>query len=369
MNIGETIKRLRKQKDMTQEQLAEYLNISPQAVSRWEINSTLPDITFIPALANIFDVSADVLLGVDITSKEKRVQEILSNAWECFTKGNREKEMEILRAGLKEFPNNFNIMKQLLHKPLESSEKIKIGEKVLAECTQDTTQWTQETIRHNAIRALCLEYAKIGEIEKAKRLSCRTPFITGCYEFIMEYIGTEQEKARQKRDNIFILMDFMAWKMADLNAPPEEYDKPYTSHEKIAIRKKIIAITEILIEDGNYGYFYDRAAWAYFDIGELYMEIREYDTAIENLQRAAEYFIMFDRECDPAGDNYDPDRTYTSLFLRGMKYSHTNSGMAMAENWSMLMLNKLNKESFDPIREREDFIEIVKKLNTYAKRK
>ena len=64
MNFGETIKKLRKQKDMTQEQLAEYLNISPQAISRWEINSTLPDITLIPMLANIFDVTTDMLLGV-----------------------------------------------------------------------------------------------------------------------------------------------------------------------------------------------------------------------------------------------------------------------------------------------------------------
>lgn len=76
MNIGETIKKLRKQKDITQEQLAEYLNISPQAISRWEISSTLPDITLIPMLANIFDVSTDMLFGVDIDAKEKRIEAI-----------------------------------------------------------------------------------------------------------------------------------------------------------------------------------------------------------------------------------------------------------------------------------------------------
>jgi chemotaxis protein CheY-P-specific phosphatase CheC len=69
MNIGETIKRLRKQKGMTQEQLAEYLDLSPQAVSRWEINSTLPDIKHIPMLANIFNVSSDMLLGIGAAAK------------------------------------------------------------------------------------------------------------------------------------------------------------------------------------------------------------------------------------------------------------------------------------------------------------
>jgi len=86
-NFGETLKKLRRQKDMTQEQLAEYVNISPQSVSKspqsvskWETNLTLPDITIIPILANIFDVSADVLLGIDITLKNERVEKIEKEA-------------------------------------------------------------------------------------------------------------------------------------------------------------------------------------------------------------------------------------------------------------------------------------------------
>ena len=71
MNLGETIKKLRRQKDITQEQLAEYLNISSQAVSKWETDLSLPDITLIPMLANIFDVSADVLLGIDVINRKE----------------------------------------------------------------------------------------------------------------------------------------------------------------------------------------------------------------------------------------------------------------------------------------------------------
>ena len=362
MNTGEIIKKLRKKKDMTQEQLAEYLNISPQAISRWEINSTLPDITLIPALANIFNVSADVLLGIDITAKEKRIQEIINHSWEYFTKGNHVKEMEILLAGLKEFPNDYKIMNQLLHTPLESSEIIRIAEKILAECVQDS-------FRHNAIRALCGAYSKTGEFEKAKELSHRTPFITECYEFIMEDMGSEQEKAHQMRDNIFMLVDFIWFKLDGLNSPPEDYGNPYTPQEKIAIRKKIITIIECLIEDGDYGRFCERAAWAYLNIGEFYTEIGDYANALENLRHAAEYVIMIDRECDPAGDNYNPDRTYTSLLLRGMKYSHINCTMGMAGTYSMEMLNNLTDKSFDPLRGNTDFIELEEKLKIYAKTK
>ncbi|MBR6050026.1 MAG: helix-turn-helix transcriptional regulator [Clostridia bacterium] len=65
MSFGETIKTFRKQSEMTQEQLAELLSISPQAVSRWETNTAMPDISLLPPLANLFGVSTDFLLGMD----------------------------------------------------------------------------------------------------------------------------------------------------------------------------------------------------------------------------------------------------------------------------------------------------------------
>jgi transcriptional regulator with XRE-family HTH domain len=80
MSIGTTIKKLRKEKGITQEQLAEYLGITSRAVSQWECDRTAPDISQLPALANIFEVSADVLLEIDVTQKEKRIEEIIKEA-------------------------------------------------------------------------------------------------------------------------------------------------------------------------------------------------------------------------------------------------------------------------------------------------
>jgi transcriptional regulator with XRE-family HTH domain len=122
MNIGETIKKLRKQKDMTQEQLAEYLNISPQAVSRWEINSTLPDITLVPMLANIFDVTTDMLLGVDIDTKEKRIEAIRKEAENYTWENKYDEAIQVLRSGLKEYPNS-----HVLADSLASYLSVKIG--------------------------------------------------------------------------------------------------------------------------------------------------------------------------------------------------------------------------------------------------
>ena len=70
MNLAEKITTLRKQKGLSQEALAEHLNISRQAVSRWEMGTALPDATNLLQLSKLFGVSTDYLLNDDYTSDQ-----------------------------------------------------------------------------------------------------------------------------------------------------------------------------------------------------------------------------------------------------------------------------------------------------------
>ena len=63
ISIGENIKRLRLEKGITQEQLAEILNVSNAAVSKWERGGSFPDITLLFPLADYFEISVDELMG------------------------------------------------------------------------------------------------------------------------------------------------------------------------------------------------------------------------------------------------------------------------------------------------------------------
>ena len=65
ITIGENIRRLRREKGMTQEQLAEVLNVTNAAVSKWERGDSLPDITMLFPIAEFFGVSVDNLMGYD----------------------------------------------------------------------------------------------------------------------------------------------------------------------------------------------------------------------------------------------------------------------------------------------------------------
>lgn len=71
MNIGSTISELRKKNNLTQEQLAEKLNVTRQTISKWECNETSPSIEDASKLANIFNVSLDELVGNKNVLEEK----------------------------------------------------------------------------------------------------------------------------------------------------------------------------------------------------------------------------------------------------------------------------------------------------------
>ena len=82
--LGMMISTLRKEKGMTQLELAEKMGVTDKAVSKWERDLTFPDINSIPKLAEIFEVSVDELMQVKTETKENigknKVDEIVDTA-------------------------------------------------------------------------------------------------------------------------------------------------------------------------------------------------------------------------------------------------------------------------------------------------
>ena len=77
-NIGGNIKKLRAEKGVTQEQLAEHLSITYQSVSKWENNITSPDLYLIPAIAEYFEVSIDDLFKVDMNGYRNKAARLFA---------------------------------------------------------------------------------------------------------------------------------------------------------------------------------------------------------------------------------------------------------------------------------------------------
>ena len=77
MHIGSTIKRLRLEWGITQEELAEAMHVSSQSVSKWERNTTTPDIALLPKLAVYFGVSMDTLFSLTRDDYLERITAML----------------------------------------------------------------------------------------------------------------------------------------------------------------------------------------------------------------------------------------------------------------------------------------------------
>ena len=77
MEIGKTIKALRTQKRVTQEQAAAHLGVSYQAISKWETNASLPDVTLLPAIAAYFGVTIDELFQVPTETRFEQVENMM----------------------------------------------------------------------------------------------------------------------------------------------------------------------------------------------------------------------------------------------------------------------------------------------------
>ena len=110
--VGSTIRELRKNKNLTQEELAEAINVTPQAISKWENNIGLPDISQIIPLATFFGVSTDIIVGIAENNRNEEINEIL-NA--CNDRTLRKDEIEswlLIQDALKKYPSNLDLLQE-----------------------------------------------------------------------------------------------------------------------------------------------------------------------------------------------------------------------------------------------------------------
>ena len=71
MTLGEKIQKLRKQRGLSQEALAEKVTVTRQTISKWELGQSTPDLDFIAQLSDIFNVSSDYLIKDEMTEPDE----------------------------------------------------------------------------------------------------------------------------------------------------------------------------------------------------------------------------------------------------------------------------------------------------------
>lgn len=103
INISENIVRLRRERKLTQEQLADFVGVTKASVSKWETGQSMPDILLLPRLAAYFDVTVDELIGYQPQLSKEQIMKLYQEFAAEFAREPFGKVMEKTRAFVKKY--------------------------------------------------------------------------------------------------------------------------------------------------------------------------------------------------------------------------------------------------------------------------
>ncbi len=104
LKLAENIRRLRKEKSMTQETLADALGVTVGAVYKWEAELSTPELPMLVKLAELFDTSVDALLGYEVSDNRKQV--LIDRIYDYSAKKDK-KAIEEAEVALAKYPNDY----------------------------------------------------------------------------------------------------------------------------------------------------------------------------------------------------------------------------------------------------------------------
>lgn len=199
--IGQKIKKFRRDRDLTQEELAGHLGVSFQSISKWERGEGYPDITLLPALAHYFGVTADELLGID-EAEDLKVLAGLEEKWEENRRqGKHLENVHMMRNALKSYPNNELLLVQLS----ASLERLDGTEKEKREFLRQSIEIQKRILRYapdSEIRCAVMfniadAYHRFGDLQKAVEYARKLPTLYKTRENALVHILEDAEEKKR----------------------------------------------------------------------------------------------------------------------------------------------------------------------------
>lgn len=309
-SIGQTIKKLRKEKNLTQEELAELLNVTSQAVSKWENETGMPDISQILPLVSVFGVSTDVLFGVEGTTADEEAVKIIEKANAMIEYGKVQTYLNAydeLIEGLKKYPGNLillsNCMELGLSLSLPENGWLYAAERARAKViSAETIRQAKLIISYSknisenmrARQVLVLLYSSEGRFDKAvseaQNFRHRPDFtFYANLATVNEYLGQYDHVAA-------CLCSEIDYDLQNLEDCIARLGKAYCNNGKycdaISVYETYFTLMNSIFKDGIFPPYHD------FDSGDCYILLAlayiatgEADKAIDNIEKSVMYYL------------------------------------------------------------------------------
>lgn len=158
LTFSENLVKMRHEKKITQEQLADFLGVTKASVSKWETGNTLPDIQILPLLASYFDLTLDELLGYERNLSKEQIKCLYHRLADDFAERPFEEVMEETQELVKKYYSCYPFLQQisilwLNHAPLAENEarQGQIRENIVALCDRIIENCRDIGICNNAV--------------------------------------------------------------------------------------------------------------------------------------------------------------------------------------------------------------------------
>lgn len=360
MNIGSVIKAKRRQKDLTQEQLAEYLGVSVSAVSQWESGKTVPDISLIVTLANFFEVTTDELL-CRTAKKDTDIAAFYMRDVKLSQAGDVHGRLAVWREATQKYPGDFDCLHNLAdalmatiyidgefdEQDRNAREAVEICERILRDCTDSKT-------RNYTIQTLVLLHSShpysVADEAKAVEYANQAPGFYCCRENLLEHAYfTEKslnKKIQRKHQNNLDYLDCITMNMYLMRDMPPEY--------VLMANLSAIKLWETLIPDGNFLFYHCRLRQMYENLAACYAKMGNADETVKALGNALFHAHEFD--AIPEGDH-----KYTSPFVCGTEFSTSGFSKNYTESDAELVKKFMRSKKFDFVRSDPRFVALMEK--------
>ena len=309
LELGKRIRELRRRDGRTQEDLAEAIGVTSQAVSRWEANGGYPDMEMIPSIANYFGITIDELFGVDMAKNEEEILEIVDKFDNGKYKGS-DGSLSFMAEAYHKYPSDFRILVRYMHSLINDNvdagdylknkkEIFTIYDKIQNYCTNDAIRMYAKNLMIHYFKPLIrVENSGVTERDMYDLIE-EMPAIPDSKEYLMSYMPPDIDKVEKGCQNLFDKLIYY------FNNTISHFSRSYmltgVEPTKEQIQRAVealeltVKIFDLVYTDGNYGVCWRVAIYNYGYLGQCYHRLGNDKKALENLKKCAELAKYFDK--------------------------------------------------------------------------
>lgn len=359
--LGENIKRLRREKELTQEKLAEFLGVTFQSISNWERGESYPDISMLPEIAGFFRVSIDDLLGMSKAQAQQKIDEYL-NIYDTMRFKDTHFVFTKFEQAVKDFPADFRILVRYMELLMcEKTSKDNPGyenmsREVLSVYDNIQNHCTDDNIRMWAKRLACEHlhtksyFAENEEYQTmAEEILAEMPEMINTKDYLSTFLISDIRKHYEACSNLIENLIFM---MNNTVSHYCIYDDNFNAEYKIEAVTKMIDICNMIFNDGNYGRCWQNMIYNHGHLVRFFAETGNFDNALKNLALCAETAKKY--------DNLQQTSERQAQFFEGMHYEKIQRGSTMCQRMKSLITEKYPLP--DTLKQTDEFKQIIDSL-------